>query len=283
MKDSSRALPYLFSLPMLLFIGGLFLLPVVSLGITSLFVPKPDGTHEFSLSLYREIFTDPYNLAMTWRTIKLSSITTLLSLVLAFPVALYMRQISPRGRSIIAFILLSPLLTSVVVRTLAWVILLGPKGVVNNALASLGIPPVSLIYNEIGVIIGLTHVFFGYMALSVMTSLLKIDDNLLLAASNLGASRWVILREIIIPLSLPGIIAGSVLVFTMSASAYATPVLLGGSSTKLVATEIYDLAINYLEWSNAAALAVVLFIGIASVVTLATVIAESGRRRVIFE
>lgn len=277
------ALPYLLSLPALLFIGFLFLLPVASLGVTSFFREPESGGYHFTLELYQEVFIDGYNLAMMWRTLKLSLITTAVSLFLAFPVALYMRQTTPRRRAFITLILLSPLLTSVVVRTLAWVIVLGPRGVLNDALAACGIAPVALIYNEVGVVIGLTHVFFGYMVLSLMTSLLKIDENLLLAASNLGAGRWVILREIIIPLSLPGILAGSVLVFTMSASTYATPVLLGGSSTKMMAPEIYDLAINYIEWNAAAALSCVLFAGIALVVFLGTLFAESGRRRVIFE
>ncbi len=282
-RSRSSVQPYLFSMPALLFIGLLFLLPVASLGVTSFFRESDGGGFTFTLALYRDLFTDSYNLSMMWRTLKISLITTTISLLLAFPVALYMRQASPRWRSIIALILLSPLLTSVVVRTLAWVIVLGPNGVLNDALGAIGLPSVTLIYNQIGVVIGLTHVFFGYMVLSLMTSLLKIDENLLLAASNLGASRWVILREILIPLSLPGILAGSVLVFTMSASTYATPVLLGGSSTKLIAPEIYDLAINYIEWNAAAALSCVLFAGIAIVVLLATLFAESGRRRVIFE
>jgi putative spermidine/putrescine transport system permease protein len=267
--------PILFSLPALLFVGVLFLLPVASLGVTSFFDVSDDGRWSFTLSHYTELLTEGYDLGLMWRTLKLSLITTMLSLVFAFPLALYMRQISPRMRSILTLALLSPLLTSVVVRTLAWVILLGPKGVVNGALAAMGLPHVALIYNEFGVVIGLTHVFFGYMALSLMTSVLKIDENLLLAAGNLGASRWVILREIVLPLSMPGILAGSVLVFTMSASTYATPVLL--------APEVYDLAINYLDWSSAAALCVVLFIGISSIVTAATAFAESGRRRMVFE
>jgi putative spermidine/putrescine transport system permease protein len=275
--------PILFSLPALLFVGVLFLLPVASLGVTSFFDVSDDGRWSFTLSHYTELLTEGYDLGLMWRTLKLSLITTMLSLVFAFPLALYMRQISPRMRSILTLALLSPLLTSVVVRTLAWVILLGPKGVVNGALAAMGLPHVALIYNEFGVVIGLTHVFFGYMALSLMTSVLKIDENLLLAAGNLGASRWVILREIVLPLSMPGILAGSVLVFTMSASTYATPVLLGGSSTKMIAPEVYDLAINYLDWSSAAALCVVLFIGISSIVTAATAFAESGRRRMVFE
>ena len=283
MRVGPRIVPYLLSLPALVFIGGLFLAPVISLGLSSVFSEGPDHQHHLTMGFYRHVFRDPYDLAMMWRTFKVAAITTLVTLLLAFPVTLYMRQISPRGRTVVAFILLSPLLTCVVVRTLGWVILLGERGVINAGLASMGLPRLALIYNEFGVIVGLTHVFFGYMALSLMTSVLKVDENLLLAASNLGANRWVILREIIIPLSLPGMLSGSILVFTLSASTYATPVLLGGSSTKLIAAEIYDAAINYLEWSEAAALSFVLFVGIALVVWIATRVAEHGRRRVIFQ
>ena len=270
-------LPYLFSLPALIFIAGLFLLPVVEF-ILSAVVKKVPGGFSFTLDAYVDVWGDPYNYALMWRTIKISAITTLVSFVLSFPVALYMRTLSPRGQSILSFVLLSPLLTSVVVRSLAWVILLGPRGLINNALDSMGIPTVPLLYNELGVVIGLTHVFIGYMVLSLMTSVSKIDENLFLAASNLGAGRWITIFRVALPLSLPGIIAGSILVFTMSASAYATPMLLGGAKTKVVATEVYNLAIIYMEWDRAAALVTVLFIVIALVVLAGTRLGELGRR-----
>ena len=279
---TGRLAPYLLSAPTLLFIGFLFLLPNGLLIANSFIVEKgPDAGH-FTLAVYREFFGDPYNWGLIWRTVKLSLITTLLSLVLAFPVALHLRQMSPRARSLVSLVLLAPLLTSVVVRTLAWVILLGPRGVINTALIGMGLNPLPLIYNDFGVVVGLTHVFFGYMALSLMTSLSRIDDNLLLAAGNLGANRWVILREIVLPLSRPGMLAGSILVFTMSASTYATPALLGGTGSKLMATEIYDLAINYLEWRSAGAISFVLFLGVMAITFGVTYLAERGRGKVIF-
>lgn len=279
----TAAVPWLFSLPALAFLGFFLLVPVASLVALSFFKAGPDGGYEFSLALYRDFISDPYSRGMFWTTFKLSLITTVISLVIAFPVALYMRQIAPRWRSLLAFILLSPLLTSVVVRTLAWVILLGPKGVVNAMLTSIGLSPVVLIYNEIGVVIGLVHVFFGYMALTLMSSVLRIDENLLMAASNLGASRWQILWKIIVPLSLPGVLSGSILVFTLSASTYATPTMLGGSSTKLLATEVYDLAINYIEWPEASTVSIFLFGLVAVVVMVGWWIAESGKRKAVFQ
>jgi len=270
----------LLGLPALVLLGIGFVLPIWNLLLLSL---TGETGGPASLRLYVAFFTDGYNLDILWVTLKISLITTVISLVLAFPVALYMRQVSPLARSVIAFLLLSPLLTSVVVRTLAWVFLLGPRGVLNTGLTELGFLPVRLLYNEIGVVIGLVHVFFGYMVLSLMTSLLKLDDNLLLAAQNLGASQWKILAKIVIPLSLPGILAGSVLVFTLSASTYATPALLGGTGTKMMAPEVYDLAVNNLLWDEAATYATVLCLMSAIVVILGAALIGSGRRKIIFD
>lgn len=279
----NRLAPYLLSLPTLLFIGLLFLLPTLQLIFNSFIADEGANAGHFTLAVYREFLTDPYSLNLLWRSVKLSAITTLVSLILAFPVALHMRQMSERARGVVSLLLVAPLLTSVVVRTLAWVILLGPKGVINNALASMGISPVALIYNDFGIIIGLTHVYVGYMVMSLMTSLSRIDDNLLFAASNLGASKWVMLREVVIPLSRPGILAGSILVFTMSASTYATPALLGGSQSRLMATEIYNLAITYLDWRAAGAASLVLFVAVTILAFGASHLAERGRGKVIFK
>jgi len=246
-------------MPALIFIAALFLAPVVQI-LAGSFVQTNSGGWTFTAGLYEAFFTDAYSWRLLERTLRISAITTLACLVMAFPVALLMRRLSSAQRTVLAILLLSPLLTSVVVRTLAWVILLGPVGLINKTLGVLGIAPVALMYNDIGVIIGLTHVFFGYMLLAITASMLKLDERLVLAAINLGASRWQVLRTIVFPLCLPGIVSGSVLVFTMSASAYIVPVLLGGTATKVMATEVYDLAINYLEWKEAAVVAAVLFV-----------------------
>jgi putative spermidine/putrescine transport system permease protein len=263
-----------------LFITVTFVFPVCYLVTYSLSGGKPGA---FSLAAYLEIVTDSYDLTMIVRTIVLSLATTIVTLVLAFPVALYMRQVSPRMRALVGFVMLSPLLTSVVVRSLAWVVMLGPQGVVNNGLRSLGIAPVNLIYNDAAVILGLTHVFLGYMVLSLLASVLRLDENMLLAASNLGAGRWQVLRRVVLPQCLPGMLAGSTLVFTMSASSYATPALLAGNRHKMVGQEIADLAIGYLEWKEAAALSAVLFIVVTLLVWAITRAVERGRWKVLFQ
>src|SRR5258707_5431515 len=145
--------PYLFSLPALVFLGLLFIAPVARLILASFSSAKLGVGGHFTLNVYTTLLGDPYIALMIWRTLKLSLVTTVLTLVIAFPVALHLRQVSPRMRLLISFILISPLLTSVVVRTLAWVILLSPRGVMNTAFVSIGFEPVKLIYNELGVII----------------------------------------------------------------------------------------------------------------------------------
>jgi putative spermidine/putrescine transport system permease protein len=272
--------PYLLCLPMVVFIGLLFMFPVLRMLALS-FVSE--SGHGLTLSRYTAVIADPYYIRMAARTIWISGLTTLVTLVIAYPVALQMRQVSPKWRATLAFCMLSPLLTSVVVRTLAWNILLAPSGVLNRALAAIGLPSVALIYNTPGVVIGMTHVFFGYMVLSLLTSLLNIDENVLLAATNLGATRWEVFRRIVWPLTLPGVVSGCLLVFTLCASSYVTPAMLGGTATKMLAMEVYDLAIVEVDWEAAAVISLVLFVLIMAMVWALGRAAASGKRRVIFE
>lgn len=269
MRDTASRRAWL-GLPAVLFVGVLFLLPVLQLLWQSVLQTDADGAVTFTLERYVRFFADPYGPTLLLRTLWLSTCTVVVSLVLAFPVAVYLRSLPPARRTLIAVLLLSPLLTSVVVRTLAWVVFLGPKGLLNALLLNLGLEPVELLYNNTGVVIGLTHVYFGYMLLCLMTVVLKLDPEQFLAAANLGAGPWHRWWHVMLPQCRGGIAAGSVLVFSMSASAYVTPVLLGGTQTKTMATEIYDLAISYLEWKEAAVVATVLLLATGAVVAVLT-------------
>lgn len=277
-KLPNRA-PYLLSLPMLVFLVLLFVVPVgqmMMLGLT----PDDDG---ISFTLFGSVISDPFYQRVAYRTLRISLMTTLFSLILAFPVAIHMRNVRARWQSIIVLVMISPLLTSVVVRTLAWVVVLSRRGILNQAFGELGLEPLRLIYIEGAVVVGLTHVFFGYMVVSLSTSIRRIDENLYTAAANLGASRLRQHIEITLPLCLPGILAGSLLVFILSASAYATPSLLGGLRISMLAVEVFNQAIMSFNWPKAAVISTVLFIMIAFVVWIATRVLEGGKRRVIFE
>jgi putative spermidine/putrescine transport system permease protein len=271
--------PYLLSLPFLIFLTVFFVVPVVRIMLLGI-MPEDGGV---SFDLLASVLSDPFYQRVAIRTLRISLATTIVSLILAFPVALHMRHVSSRWQAILVLIMVSPLLTSVVVRTLAWVVLLSQRGIVNQAIGAVGLEPIRLIYVESAVVIGLTHVFFGYMVVPLMTSIRRIDDNLYAAAANLGASRLRQHLEITLPLSVPGILTGSLLVFILSASAYATPSLLGGLRISMLAVEVFNQAITMFDWAEAAVLSTILFVMIAIVVWLFTRALEGGRRRVIFE
>ncbi|MGH6901777.1 MAG: ABC transporter permease [Geminicoccaceae bacterium] len=271
--------PYLLSLPFLIFLGAFFVVPVAQIMLLGI-MPEDGG---LSLALLSSAISDPFYQRVAVRTLRISLATTVASLILAFPVALHMRHVSSRWQAILVLIMVSPLLTSVVVRTLAWVVLLSQRGIINQAFGAAGLEPIRLIYVESAVVIGLTHVFFGYMVVPLMTSIRRIDDNLYAAAANLGASRLRQHLEITLPLSLPGILTGSLLVFILSASAYATPSLLGGLRISMLAVEVFNQAITMFDWAEAAVLSTILFVMIGIVVWLFTRALEGGRRRVIFE
>lgn len=275
----SHRAAWLLSLPLLAFLLALFVVPVAQMLLLG-FMPDDDGP---TLALFSEVVSDPFYQRIAVRTLRISLLTTLLSLALAYPVALHLRNVGARWQSVIILIMVSPLLTSVVVRTLAWVVLLSQRGILNQAFGAVGLPTMRMIYVEGAVVLGLTHVFFGYMVVSLMTSIRRIDENLYAAAANLGASRLRQHLEITLPLSLPGVLAGSVLVFILSASAYATPSLLGGMRISMLAVEVFNQAITSFNWPEAAVISTILFVMIALIVWLATRLFEGGRRRAIFQ
>lgn len=274
--------PYWLCLPLLAFLAFYFLLPVGQMMMLAV-TPEKAGGEFPTLQRFYELFKEPYYQTITMRTLRIAFFTMVLSLIMAYPVAILMRGLSSRWQTVLVLIMVSPLLTSVVVRTLAWVVLLSRRGIFNQILEALGLPEIRFMYNEAAVVVALTHVFFGYMVISLLTILRRIDDTLYDAASNLGASRFRMFVEITLPLSLPGILAGCLLVFTLAASAYATPALVGGSRVSVLAVEVYNLAIQTLAWGDAAAVATVLFVLIAGSMLVMTRVGEGGRRKVIFQ
>ena len=163
-------------------------------------------------------------------------------------------------RSIFLLVVLAPLLVSVVVRAFGWSMLLGPQGVFNQALRAIGLEPVRILYTETAVVIALVHVMLPFMVIPVWTSLQKLDPGVENAALSLSASHFTTLRRIVLPQVLPGILSGSLIVFGLSASAFAIPGLLGGRRLKMVATVVYDEYLHELNWPLGAAVALILLL-----------------------
>jgi putative spermidine/putrescine transport system permease protein len=215
-----------------------------------------------TLDHYQRFFSDNLMLAGLWRTALMSGLVAVCVTVMAYPVAYYLARSRSPWRTVVFALAIAPELAGVVLRTYGWLVILEDHGAVNAVLlwSGLILEPLPLSKNLLGVVIGLTHVVLPFGILSLLTSIQGIDPNLERAAQILGASRLSIIRRIILPLSVPGIISSLLIAFTMSASAYATPALLGGAGFKVLATMVYEQVLFYIDWPMAAVMAVLLLV-----------------------
>ena len=178
----------LLTIPLVVLVSAILIIPIGSLFLQSSYpLDTATGNRTLTLEPIWAVLADEFYRGILFRTLRVALIATLIALALAYPMTVLMRQLSPRFRGLLVIILLSPLLMSVVVRTLGWVVMLSPTGLINSVLAPLDIEIPAILYTEAAIAIGLAQVFMGFMVLSLMTSVLKIPDNVIAAASNLGA------------------------------------------------------------------------------------------------
>jgi len=241
-------------LPALLLLALLFAYPL--LGIVNRSVYKAGYTLDF----YRQIFRVPVYLQVLGATFKVSALVTIVCLALGYPLAYMLATRRPRTAQLLMIIVVLPFFTSIIVRTYAWMVLLGRNGIVNQYLIALGLTdkPLALLYNQAGVVIGMSYVLLPYMVLTVYSVMRGIDPGLVRAAHSLGASRFQAFRRVFLPLSLPGIAGGTLLVFILSLGFFITPALMGGPGDMMIAMLIEREVEITLNWSFASALAVVL-------------------------
>ena len=270
----------LLTAPAMIVLLGVFILPMLLM----LMLSFQDDNQAFTLKNYALFIQDSFYLEILWRTIRVSLWTVLATLLLGFPVAMYMAQASGKMRGIVTMFILAPHLISVVIRNFGWVVVLGEKGWINETLMKLGLieQPLRLLYNELGVVIGLTDSFIAYMVLALATSMYAIDPSLSKAASILGASRARTFFTVTLPLTLPGIIAGTTLVFSLSMSAFVTPALMGGTSVKVMPVIAYEQIMATLNWPLGAALAFLLLGSTILLVTLYSKLIETKRYKEVF-
>jgi len=271
MADRAFWKPWALSGPALLVFATMLLAPLLLTAILSLHVFNGmEGIQDvYTAKNYLEIFTDSYYLEIFGRTALMSAIVTVLCVVLGVPETIIISRLHGRWKGICLLVILAPLLISVVVRTLGWSILMGNNGVLNQLLLALGIvdEPVRLVFTMTGVTIAMVHVMVPFMVISVWASLQKLDPQIENAGLSLGASPRTVFRRVVLPQLLPGVLSGSIIVFALSASAFATPALLGGRRLKVVATAAYDEFLSTLNWPLGAAIAMVLLV--ANVIVIA--------------
>ncbi|CAO3438955.1 ABC transporter permease [Azospirillum doebereinerae] len=254
-----------------------FITPLVILLALS-FQADPQGSR-YGLTQYVNFLGDRFSLGVLGSTLWLGVKVTALTLVLGYPVA-WLHQRSPSwAKGVIMLLVLLPLLTSVVVRTFAWVVILGRQGIINAALTQLGLidTPLKLLYTDAGVVMALAQVQMPLMVLPLITALSRIDPNLADASSVLGSGHWRTFRKVTLPLSLPGIIAGCLLTYAAAITAFITQSLIGGGQMLFMPMYIYQQASTLQNWPFAAAISIVFLVAVLVVVSIFNVLGRLSR------
>ena len=265
-----------------LFFPGIVLLCFfLVLPLISSLLPTVFPESSFSLQLYIDFFKDSYFMAVLGRTLSISLIVTIFCAVLGLPAAYVISGVSKKWRGILIALTLFPLLTNSVIRSFAWITILGKNGVINNLLMMFGVitEPMSLLYTDFSIIIGSVYLFLPTMIMTLVGVLENIDDDLLEAAATLGLSPLKGFFKIILPLSLPGMIVGSILVFTGTLTAYTTPQLLGGNKKMMLATLLYQRATTLGDWTSASVIALVMIVITFAVMKALNLLAKSMDKR----
>jgi putative spermidine/putrescine transport system permease protein len=250
-----------------------FIMPFGTMALLSFLSGNPANNPNvvFTTRHYERFFDDSLYFEALVATLRIGVITTLASLLIGYPLAHWMARIPSRlGHALLLMAVIAPMLTGIVVRTFAWMTLLQDRGVINQTLMAWGLTkePIRLMYNEFGTILALVHIYVPFMVLTLTGVIGRIDERLEQAARNLGANRVRAFIEVTLPLSLPGILAGSLLVFALSISAYVTPFLMGGTDVLTLPMLIYQQVGASFNMGFAGALGIIL-LGVSLVVVIA--------------
>lgn len=224
----------------------------------------------FSLESFVSTLTDSYYLEVTLNTFRMGLLVAVFCVIVSYPIALFLARTTSKWKGVLTALAIAPLLTSSVVRSYGWIVILGSDGVVNSSLRDLGLisTPIRLTNNMTGVVIGLVEIFMPYAILVMISGFGQLNRQLEQAAASLGASAFKVFTKITLRLSLPGILTAFLLVFVLSISTFVTPRLLGGGAVRVLATEIYDQANVLINWPLAAALSVIVFALFALVISM---------------
>lgn len=254
--------PALLLVPAGLLFLAVFVVPQVWLLAGSLY---PKGSSGPSLRLYGELLTNSYDLSLLWRTLVLGAVVAAGCALLGFPLAYQLARSTSRARGPLLILTVFPLLTSAVVRTFGWQVLFYRTGVLGQLAPALGLGP-QLVGTFTGVVIALVEVLLPFMVLTCYGVVRGVDPGIEEAALDLGDPPWRVLFRVTLPLCRGGLLAGSLLVFSLTVSSFVTPSLIGGSRVQVAATAIYERTITLVDYPGAAALAVVLLVLIAALI-----------------
>jgi spermidine/putrescine transport system permease protein len=249
-----------------------FFVPMLFVVVYSFSVRTVGGGVDFTFTLenYQRFLTSGLYLEITGRSLLMAFKVTLLTLLVAYPVSSYLVTAAPGLRAFLVILLIVPWFASILVKNFAWVAILADNGVVNQLLVRSGLAkePLSLVYNEFSVIVGMVHLLIPFMALPIFVTLEKMDKRLLEAARNLGSTPLRAFKEVTLPLSMPGVTAGCIICFILTFGAFVTPVLLGGPQNHMVANAIEDQFLMAFHWPLGAAIAIVVLVMVIGILLI---------------
>ena len=265
------------ALPLAAFFAVFFLAPLAILIFVSLHT-DPSMTR-MGLTQYARFLLDPFSLQVLGNTLWVGVEVTVLCLLLGFPMAWAYLRAPKWAQTALIIVVLLPLLTSVVVRTFAWIVILGRQGIINTALISLGVidSPLRLLYTEGGMVLALAQVQMPLMVLPLITALSRLDPNLLDASLALGAGQWRTFRKVTLPLTLPGIVAGCLLTYAAAITAFITQTLVGGGQLLFMSMYIYQQSSTLNNWPFAAAISIIFLAAVLAAVSLFNVLGRLSK------
>ncbi|WP_269583469.1 ABC transporter permease [Roseibium sp. Sym1] len=256
-----RRQPWILLSPALTAVGLLLFVPLLFIVVYSFWLRTATGADQagFYLDNWNEALTDPFYRDILLGTLRIAAITTIACAVMGYPAAYFIAR-ARSNKVLLLLLLMLPFWISYIIRTMSWINILGVSGAVNWLLLNLGIvdEPIQMLYNEPTVILGLVHFLLPFMVLNVYVALEGIDISLEDAACSLGSTRWQAFREVTLPLSLPGLAAGGLLCFVLSAGTYITPLVLGGPTDAMFANLVFEAIITQLNWPLGSALSLML-------------------------
>lgn len=261
---------YLLLLPGVLFLTIFMIIPII-LTIGTTFYNE----NGFTFQGYLAFFKDQYFVDILLTTLRVSLLTTIICILLGFPAAYYISKLGTKTKAIMLLLTIFPLLTSSVVRSFSWMIIIGKNGLLNNILLLTGLieEPLDILYTPTAIIIGLIHLFLPLIIVTLVGVMENIETDLLKAAESLGASKLVVFSKVVLPLCVPGLVIGSILVFVGSFTAYTTPALLGGKQ-RVIATFLYQNAVTLNDWQVASVVATIMIVVTVIIITIMNSIAK---------
>lgn len=263
LSNTSRIGLWLLLAPILLWLSLLIILPHVDMVLISLQERISSRNYSFSVNNYTEFFTEPLYWNTFVRTAVMSIIATALTLLIAFPVSYYIaKMLTGRLKTVLFVLCLIPFWVSELVRTYGWMIILRETGLISTFLQWLGLAdqPIEMLYNDAAIMIGLIYTSMLFMVVPLVSTLDSLDNSLIEAGYDLGGNSWNVLKEIIIPHAMPGIVSGCIVVFMLTLGNYLTPALLGGKDSLWFTEQIYTQFITRFNWEQGSAFGMLLLI-----------------------